>query len=278
MEWSIVFKALLLGVIEGVTEFIPVSSSGHLIVFGHLLNFTGEQAKAFDIVVQVGAIAALCWALRAQLGKIVCGVLARRPDACRYTVNIALACIPAVVVGLIFAQPIKAALFAPVPVALAFIAGGWVMLWVERRMRGARRAPRISTLDDITARDAFKVGLAQCLALIPGTSRSGSTIIGALLFGFDRRAATEFSFLIAIPLLLGATVYELFKVPHLISTANLGVFAVGLLSAFVSALLCVNWLLRFIATHDFRIFAWYRIGFGLLILATSYGGLIEWHG
>ncbi len=278
MDWIIACKALLLGMVEGLTEFIPVSSSGHLIVFGSALNFSGEQAKAFDVVVQIGAIAALCWALRARIGALIGGVFARRPEACRCAFNIALACVPAVVLGLLLARYIKAALFAPVPVALAFIAGGLVILWVERRIRAARRAPRIGALDEITARDALKVGLAQCFALIPGTSRSGSTIIGALLFGFDRRTATEFSFLIAIPLLLGATVYELFKTPNLMSAANLGVFAIGLFAAFMSALLCVNWLLRFIATHDFRVFAWYRIGFGILILVTAYSGLIDWNG
>lgn len=272
MDWMIACKALLLGVAEGLTEFIPVSSSGHLIILGSALNFTGEQAKAFDVVVQIGAIAALCWALRARISAIVCGALARRPEAYRCAFNIALACAPAAALGLLFARPIKAALFAPAPVALALIAGGIVILWVERRGCNARRAPRIGALGEITVRDALKVGFAQCFALIPGVSRSGSTIIGALLFGFDRRVATEFSFLMAIPLLLGATAYELFKMPGLMNAANLGVFAIGLLAAFVSALLCVNGLLRFIATHDFRIFAWYRIGFGALILVIAYGG------
>jgi len=269
-------KALILGVVEGLTEFLPVSSTGHLIVAGSLLNFTDEHAKTFDVVIQLGAILAVCWEFRRRIGSVVSG-LPSRPDARRFTLNVIIATIPAIVLGLLFEKSIKAALFSPVPVAFALVAGGVVILWAEARQRAqGETQARVQSVDDLSALDALKVGLAQCFALIPGMSRSGSTIIGGMLFGLDRRVATEFSFFLAIPIIFGATAYELYKDWHLLSVDALGIFAIGFAAAFVSAFACVRWLLRYIAAHDFTAFAWYRIGFGLLILLVGYSGALSW--
>ncbi|MDR7004694.1 undecaprenyl-diphosphate phosphatase [Paraburkholderia strydomiana] len=281
MDWLLACKALILGVVEGLTEFLPVSSTGHLIVAGSLLNFTDEHAKTFDVVIQLGAILAVCWEFRRRIGSVVTG-LPSRPEARRFTLNVIIATIPAVVLGLLLEKSIKAALFSPVPVAFALVVGGVVILWAEARQRaqaregGQARVARVTSVDDLSAMDALKVGLAQCFALIPGTSRSGSTIIGGMLFGLDRRVATEFSFFLAIPIMFGATAYELYKDWHLLSVDALGVFTIGFVAAFVSAFLCVRWLLRYIAGHDFTAFAWYRIGFGLLILLVGYSGALSW--
>ncbi|MFB9122137.1 undecaprenyl-diphosphate phosphatase [Paraburkholderia dipogonis] len=276
MDWLLACKALILGVVEGLTEFLPVSSTGHLIVAGSLLNFTDEHAKTFDVVIQLGAILAVCWEFRRRIGSVVSG-LPSRPDARRFTLNVIIATIPAIVLGLLFEKSIKAALFSPVPVAFALVAGGVVILWAEARQRAhGETQARVQSVDDLSALDALKVGLAQCFALIPGMSRSGSTIIGGMLFGLDRRVATEFSFFLAIPIIFGATVYELYKDWHLLSVDALGTFAIGFAAAFVSAFACVRWLLRYIAAHDFTAFAWYRIGFGLLILLVGYSGALSW--
>jgi undecaprenyl-diphosphatase len=276
MDWLLACKALILGVVEGLTEFLPVSSTGHLIVAGSLLNFNDEHEKTFDVVIQLGAILAVCWEFRRRIGNVVSG-LPSRPDARRFTLNVIIATIPAVVLGLLFEKSIKAALFSPVPVAFALVAGGVVILWAEARQRArGKSAARVQSVDDLSALDALKVGLAQCFALIPGMSRSGSTIIGGMLFGLDRRVATEFSFFLAIPIIFGATAYELYKDWHLLSVDALGTFALGFAAAFVSAFACVRWLLRYIAAHDFTAFAWYRIGFGLLILLVGYSGALSW--
>jgi undecaprenyl-diphosphatase len=276
MDWLLACKALILGVVEGLTEFLPVSSTGHLIVAGSLLNFTDEHAKTFDVVIQLGAILAVCWEFRRRIGSVVIG-LPSRPDARRFTLNVIIATIPAIVLGLLFEKAIKAALFSPVPVAFALVAGGVVILWAEARQRARGDvAARVENVDDLSPLDALKVGLAQCFALIPGMSRSGSTIIGGMLFGLDRRVATEFSFFLAIPIIFGATAYELYKDWHLLSTDALGSFALGFVAAFISAFACVRWLLRYIAAHDFTVFAWYRIGFGLLILLVGYSGALSW--
>lgn len=276
MDWIVICKALILGVVEGLTEFLPVSSTGHLIVAGSLLDFTDEHAKTFDVVIQLGAILAVCWEFRRRIGSVVVG-LPTRPDARRFALNVIVATIPAVVLGLLFEKAIKAALFSPVPVAFALVIGGVLILWVEARgrERGATAA-RVQSIDDLSPSDALKVGLAQCFALIPGMSRSGSTIIGGMLFGLDRRVATEFSFFLAIPIIFGATLYEMAKSWHLLSTDMLGTFAIGFIAAFVSAFACVRWLLRYIAAHDFTVFAWYRIAFGLLILLVGYSGGLSW--
>jgi undecaprenyl-diphosphatase len=276
MDWLLACKALILGVVEGLTEFLPVSSTGHLIVAGSLLNFTDEHAKTFDVVIQLGAILAVCWEFRRRIGSVVVG-LPSRPDARRFTLNVIIATIPAIVLGLLFEKAIKAALFSPVPVAFALVAGGVVILWAEARQRArGDAAARVQNVDDLGPLDALKVGLAQCFALIPGMSRSGSTIIGGMLFGLERRVATEFSFFLAIPIIFGATAYELYKDWHLLSVDALGSFALGFVAAFISAFACVRWLLRYIAAHDFTVFAWYRIGFGLLILLVGYSGALSW--
>ncbi|HTR07851.1 MAG TPA: undecaprenyl-diphosphate phosphatase [Paraburkholderia sp.] len=283
MDWILTCKALILGIVEGLTEFLPVSSTGHLIVVGSVLNFEGEYAKTFDVVIQLGAILAVCWEFRRKIGDVVVG-LPTRPDARRFALNVIVATLPAVVLGLMFEKAIKAVLFSPVPVAFALVGGGLVILWVENRLRGgaralpvaAQRSARVTSLDEITPLDALKVGCAQCFALIPGMSRSGSTIIGAMLFGLERRVATEFSFFLAIPVIFGATVYEMHKNWHALSVDWLGLFGVAFVAAFVSAFACVRWLLRFVASHDFTVFAWYRIVFGLVILLFGYGGGLGW--
>jgi undecaprenyl-diphosphatase len=267
--------ALLLGIVEGLTEFLPVSSTGHLIVAGSLLSYTGEQAKTFEIVIQAGAILAVCWEYRAKLIAVVRG-LARDRTAQRFTMNLFVAFLPAAVLGLVFAKAIKAHLFAPMPVAVAFVAGAFVILWAERRQKARPETVRIASVDAMTWIDALKVGFAQALALIPGTSRSGATIIGGMLFGMSRVAATEFSFFLAIPTLFAATGYSLWKDATLLSPQALPGFGVGFVAAFVSAFACVRWLIRYVSHHDFLPFAWYRIAFGAVILATAYAGVVRW--
>ena len=267
--------AAILGLVEGLTEFLPVSSTGHLIVAGSLLNFTGERAKLFEIVIQAGAIVAVCWEYRARLFAVARG-LPRERAAQRFVLNLLIAFLPAALLGLAFAGAIKARLFAPVPVAAAFIAGALVILWAERRQRARPDSVRIRSVDELSWTDALKIGCAQAFALIPGTSRSGATIIGGMLFGLSRQAATEFSFFLAIPTLFAATGYDLVKNRHLLSTGDLSMIAVGFAVAFVSAFFTIRALLRYVAHHDFVPFAWYRIAFGLLILGTAYAGLVRW--
>ncbi len=292
MEIALALKAVILGIVEGLTEFLPISSTGHLILAGQLLDFNDEKGKIFEIVIQFGAILAVCWEFRSRIGKVVRG-LGSDTQAQRFAVNVIVASVPAIVLALIFGKWIKAHLFNPVTVAMAFIAGGVVILlaeWRETRrgtvshprgnalLEAAKAgAPRIASVDDLNWRDALKVGLAQCFALVPGTSRSGATIIGGMLFGLSRQVATEFSFFLAIPVIFGATVYELYKARSMLSADDLGIFAVGFVLAFLSAFLCVRWLLRFVATHDFKPFAWYRIAFGIVVLVTAYSGLVSWH-
>jgi undecaprenyl-diphosphatase len=267
--------AAILGLVEGLTEFLPVSSTGHLIVAGSLLNFTGERAKLFEIVIQAGAIVAVCWEYRARLFAVARG-LPRDRGAQRFVLNLLIAFLPAAVLGLAFAGAIKARLFAPVPVAGAFIAGALVILWAERRQRARPDSVHIGSVDELRWTDALKIGFAQAFALIPGTSRSGATIIGGMLFGLSRQAATEFSFFLAIPTLFAATGYDLVKNRHLLSTGDLSMIAVGFAVAFVSAFFTIRALLRYVAHHDFVPFAWYRIAFGLVILGTAYAGLVRW--
>ncbi len=271
MDSITLLHALILGIVEGVTEFLPISSTGHLILAGDLLHFNDEKGKLFEIVIQSGAILAVCWEYRTRILRVVSGLFSD-PAAQRFALNLLVAFLPAAVLGLLFSKAIKAHLFQAVPVATAFIVGGFIILWAERR----EHRIRVAEVEDLTLMDAFKLGLAQAFALIPGTSRSGATIIGGLLFGLSRKAATEFSFFLAIPTLLAATGYELYKERALLSADDLGMWAVGFVAAFVSAFLCVRWLLRYIATHDFSIFAWYRIAFGVVVLATAYWGLVDW--
>jgi undecaprenyl-diphosphatase len=267
--------ALILGIVEGLTEFLPVSSTGHLIVAGSFLGYTGERAKVFEIVIQAGAILAVCWEFRARLIGAITG-LGNNPVAQRFVVNLIVAFIPAAVLGLLFAKAIKRHLFAPLPVALAFIVGALVILWVERRMRVAPSRVRIDDVDDMRWPDALKIGIAQAFALIPGTSRSGATIIGGMLFGLSRPAATRFSVFLAIPTLLAACAYDFLRNRALFSVQDLQGLAIGFVAAFVAAFLCVRWLIRYVSRHDFVPFAWYRIAFGLLILVTAWMGLVDW--
>jgi undecaprenyl-diphosphatase len=271
MDWALYLKAVILGIVEGLTEFLPISSTGHLIIAGQLVGYTGATAKVFDIVIQSGAMLAIIWEYRARFGRVLAG-LATDPTARRFVANLVVAFVPAALLGLAFAGAIKQHLFHAVPVAAAFIVGGIIILWVERYPR----RPRVEEVDDMTWMDALKVGLAQSFALIPGTSRSGATIIGGMLFGLSRRAATEFSFFLAVPTLIAAGAYDFYKNRELLVADDLGVFAVGFVVSFVSAFFCVRWLLRYIATHDFGVFAWYRIAFGVVVLATSYTGLVNW--
>ncbi|HET8876978.1 MAG TPA: undecaprenyl-diphosphate phosphatase [Casimicrobiaceae bacterium] len=275
MDHPSALVALILGIVEGLTEFLPVSSTGHLIVAGSFLGYTGERAKVFEIVIQAGAILAVCWEFRARLIGVVSG-LGSDPVAQRFVVNLIVAFIPAAVLGLLFAKAIKRHLFAPLPVALAFIAGALVILWVERRMRVAPSRVRIDDVDDMRWLDALKIGIAQSFALIPGTSRSGATIIGGMLFGLSRPAATRFSFFLAIPTLLAACAYDFLRNRALFSVQDLQGLAIGFVAAFVAAFLCVRWLIRYVSRHDFVPFAWYRIAFGLLILVTAWMGLVDW--
>ena len=278
MDISLLVKALIQGIVEGLTEFLPISSTGHLIVTGTLLNFHDEKAKVFEIVIQAGAILAICWEYRERLASTFSGIFSD-PKAQRFTLNLAIAFLPLAILGLAFGKVIKAVLFQPVPVALAFIVGGVIILFAERwyKVRAAQLSiAMIDSVDTMTPMHAFKVGLAQCLALIPGTSRSGATIIGGLFFGLSRKCATEFSFFLAVPTLLAATAYQLWKERALLSAADIPMFTVGFVAAFVSAFLCVRWLLRYISTHDFTPFAWYRIAFGLVVIATAYTGVVDW--
>ncbi len=275
MEYPTLLVALILGIVEGLTEFLPVSSTGHLIVAGSLLGYTGEHAKVFEIVIQAGAILAVCWEFRARLIAVAAG-LVRDPRANRFVANLAIAFVPAAALGLLFGKLIKAWLFAPVPVAIAFVLGAFVILWAERRQRARPGTVRIDDLDAIRWSDALKIGCAQAFALIPGTSRSGATIIGGMLFGLSRKAATEFSFFLAIPTLFAACIYESFRNRHLLAMAELPAFGVGFAASFVAAFLCVRWLLRYVSRHDFTPFAWYRIAFGAVILITAYTGIVKW--
>ena len=271
MDITLLFKALILGIVEGLTEFLPVSSTGHLILAGDLLHFNDEKGKVFEIVIQFGAILAVAWEYRVKITRVVLG-LRRERDAQRFALNLAVAFTPLAVLGLLFHKPIKALLFQPIPVALAFIVGGFFILWAERRQHRIR----IETVEELDVIDALKLGLAQALALIPGTSRSGATIIGGLFFGLSRKAATEFSFFLAIPTLTVATLYQVYKERALFTADDFGMFTVGFVAAFGSAFICVRWLLRYISHHDFVPFAWYRIAFGLAVIATWQLGWVDW--
>ncbi len=271
MDNLLLIKALILGVVEGLTEFLPVSSTGHLILVGDLLDFNDDKGKLFEIVIQCGAILAVCWEYRAKIATVL-RQLGSESVAQRFVANLAIAFMPLAVLGLAFGKAIKAQLFKPLPVALAFIVGGLIILWAEKR----EHKLRVAEVEDLSWRDALLLGIAQAFALIPGTSRSGATIIGGLLFGLSRKAATEFSFFLAIPTLFAASAYELYKERALLAADDLALFGVGFAAAFVSAFLCVRWLLRYISHHDFTAFAWYRIAFGVAVIGTAYYGVVDW--
>ncbi len=271
MELTPYLHALILGIVEGLTEFLPVSSTGHLIIVGSLLDFNDEKGKVFELVIQTGAMLAVLWEFRGRFLGVLCG-LTNDKAAQGFALNLIVAFMPAAVIGLALGGIIKGHLFHAVPVAVALIIGGFVILWAERRERPAR----IDSVDAMTWRDALKIGFAQAFALFPGVSRAGATIIGGMLFGLSRHAATQFSFFLAVPTLVAAGAYDLYKNYALLSVDDIGLFGIGTVTAFVSALFCIRWLMRYVATHDFRIFAWYRIGFGLFILGSAYTGVINW--
>ena len=286
MDFIFLIKAVILGVVEGLTEFLPISSTGHLILVGDLLHFNDGHGKAFEIIIQFGAILAVCWEYRQKLGQVVMS-LGSRASSRRFILNLVIATIPAAVLGILFGKYIKSYLFAPIPVALAFIGGALVIFWAEKRQvqYGAQQKLNrpIHSVDDLSAFDALKVGMVQCAALIPGTSRSGATIIGGMLLGLPRTVATEFSFFLAIPVIGGATIYELLKLSKapatvlLVSPADFTLALIlGFVAAFIAAFICVRWLIHYVASHTFIPFAWYRIIFGAFILITSYTGFIGW--
>ena len=275
MDIVLLIKAAIMGVVEGLTEFLPISSTGHLILAGALLGFDDEKAKVFDIAIQTGAIFAVILVYWQKLRDTIVALPTDR-QAQRFALNVFIAFVPAVILGLLFGKAIKAHLFTPVVVASTFILGGFIILWAERRQQNNPALARIHDVESMTPLDALKVGLAQCLAMVPGTSRSGATIIGGMLLGLSRKAATDFSFFLAIPTLIGAGAYSLYKDRALLSLADLPLFGVGLVFSFISAWFCVRWLLRFISTHSFAGFAYYRIVFGVIVLATAWSGAVNW--
>ena len=276
MDIALLIKAAVMGIVEGLTEFLPISSTGHLILAGELLNFLDhDKRQVFEISIQTGAIFAVIlvyWQkIRTTLVELPTQVRAQK-----FALNVLIGFLPAVVLGLLFGKVIKAHLFTPVVVATTFIVGGFIILWAEKRQAAGGTAVRVFDADDMDWKDALKVGLVQCLAMVPGTSRSGATIIGGMLLGLSRKAATDFSFYLAIPTLVGAGVYSLYKERALLSMADVPLFAVGLVVSFLSAWVCVRWLLRFIATHSFVGFAYYRNAFGIVVLATAWTGTVQW--
>ena len=275
MDISQLIKAALMGVVEGLTEFLPISSTGHLILVGALLGFDDDKAKVFDIAIQTGAIVAVILVYWQRLSQTLM-TLPTQAASQRFVINVLIAFVPAVVLGLLLGKAIKAHLFTPQVVATTFILGGFLILWAERWHARTPGAVRIASVDDMSPLDALKVGLVQCLALVPGTSRSGATIIGGMFLGLSRRAATDFSFYLAIPTLIGAGAYSLYKERALLSASDLPMFAVGLVFAFISAWLCIRWLLRYVASHSFVPFAWYRIVFGAVVLITAQMGWVRW--
>ena len=275
MDIVLLLKAAIMGIVEGLTEFLPISSTGHLILAGSLLGFDDDKAKVFDIAIQTGAIFAVILVYWQKIRDTVVA-LPTEKQAQRFALNVLIAFFPAVILGLAFGKAIKANLFTPEVVASAFILGGFIILWAERRQASNPAVTRVHSVDAMTPMDALKVGLAQCLAMIPGTSRSGATIIGGMLLGLSRKAATDFSFFLAIPTLIGAGVYSLYKDRALLALGDVPLFAVGLVFSFISAWICIRWLLAYIATHSFAGFAYYRIAFGVVVLATSWSGWVTW--
>lgn len=272
MDIILLVKAAIMGVVEGLTEFLPISSTGHLILAGSLLGFDDDKAKVFDIAIQTGAIFAVILVYWQKIRATLVALPTERP-AQRFALNVLIGFLPAVVLGLLFGKAIKEHLFTPMVVASTFILGGFIILWAERR---PATAVRVQQVDDMTMLDALKVGLVQCLAMVPGTSRSGATIIGGMVLGLSRKTATDYSFFLAIPTLIGAGAYSLYKERALLQAADAPMFVVGLVFSFLSAWLCVHWLLRYISTHSFVVFAYYRIAFGVLVLLTTWTGVVRW--
>lgn len=273
MDVILLFKALLMGLVEGLTEFLPVSSTGHLIIAGELLNFLDkDQRNVFEIVIQSGAVLAVCWIYAERFSNVM--LTLHRKESRQFAGNLLIALLPAVALGLWLGAYIKTYLFHPVPVACALVVGGLLILWAEKR----EHQTTIHSVEEMTWQDALKIGFAQCLALFPGTSRSGATILGGLLFGCSRKVAAEFSFFLAVPTLLAATVYDLYKHYPLLSAQDVDVFLAGTLAAFISSMFAIRGLLYYIQRHDFTVFAWYRIAFGAFILVTAQFGWVSWNG
>ncbi|MGB8339768.1 MAG: undecaprenyl-diphosphate phosphatase [Burkholderiales bacterium] len=271
MDLILLIKAFVLGVVEGATEFLPVSSTGHLVIASQLMGMKDERTDLFLIVIQFAAIMAVCWEYRARLMRLI-SITSLDQESMNLARNILVAFLPLAILGLLFGSQLKKILFAPVPIAVAFIAGGLIILWAERR----KHTVTVNELDEMTWKDALKVGIAQAFALIPGTSRSGATIIGGLLFGLSRKAAAEFTFFLAIPTLGAASLYDLFKHRDLLSFDDVGMWVVGLIASFASAFLVVRGLIRYVSKHDFTPFAWYRIAFGIIVLVTGQMGWVTW--
>ena len=261
MELALLIKALILGIVEGLTEFLPVSSTGHLIIVGDFLNFNDEKGKVFEIVIQFGAILGVVWDYRLRISRLITGIGSRHEQ--HFILNLFIAFLPAAVAGLLLHHKITTYLFNPLTVAGALIVGGILILVIERLPLRVR----VNSMEDLSPLDALKIGIAQTFSLFPGVSRAGATIMGGLLSGLSRTAATEFSFLLAMPIIFAATFYELFKNRELLHTADIPLFAVGFVMSFVTALLVVKAFLKFVSRHDFTSFALYRIVFGLLVLA-----------
>ena len=275
MDFALFIKAVILGVVEGLTEFLPISSTGHLILAGSLLGFVDAKAKVFDIAIQTGAIFAVILVYWQKIRVTLLDLPTQR-KAQQFALNVLIAFLPAVVLGLLFGKAIKAHLFNPMVVATTFIFGGFIILWAEKRQNSGENMVRVSDTDDMDWRLALKIGLVQCLAMVPGTSRSGATIIGGMLLGLSRKAATDFSFYLAIPTLIGAGIYSLYKERAVLGMDDIPLFSVGLVASFLSAWICVRWLLRFIASHSFVGFAYYRIVFGIIVLITAWTGTVVW--
>ena len=273
MHTLLLLKAAIMGIVEGLTEFLPISSTGHLILAGSLMGFVGGKAKVFEIAIQTGAIFAVMLVYWQKIRSTLVELPSSR-EAQKFALNVLVGFLPAAVLALLVGKMVQEHLFTPVIVATTFIVGGFIILWAEKRPASATR---VHSVDAMTPVDAIKVGLVQCFALVPGMSRSGSTIIGGMLMGLSRKAATDFSFFLGMPTLIGAGVYSMYKERASLSMADAPLFLVGLVFSFISAWLCVRWLLRFISTNSFVPFAWYRIVFGIIVLVTAYTGMVDWH-
>lgn len=258
------FKAFLLGIVEGVTEFIPVSSTGHLILVGKWIDFQSTESKTFEVVIQLGAILAVIWLFRDRVFKLINGSVRGDRVELSFMRNLIIAFLPAAVVGAIFISQIKALFFHPGVVVVTLFLGGLIMLWVESPARREIR-PTATSLESISWKQALGVGCAQCLAMVPGTSRSGATIIGGMIAGIERKTATEFSFFLAMPTMLAAAIYDTYKHAAALSQTDVWVIAAGFLAAFLSALFVVRAVLAFVSRHTYRVFAWYRIGLSLVV-------------
>ena len=274
MDTLLLVKAAIMGIVEGLTEFLPISSTGHLILAGSLMGFVGGKAKVFEIAIQTGAIFAVMLVYWQKIRSTLVELPSSR-EAQKFALNVLVGFLPAAVLALLVGKMVQEHLFTPVIVATTFIVGGFIILWAEKRPASATR---VHSVDDMTPMDAIKVGLVQCFALVPGMSRSGSTIIGGMLMGLSRKAATDFSFFLGMPTLIGAGVYSMYKERASLSMADAPLFLVGLVFSFISAWLCVRWLLRYISTHSFVPFAYYRIVFGVVVLVSAWSGLVQWAG